>query len=110
MPFVNFRALRSAIPIKRLLDRWGWKATTRLIGHAERGRCPLELHHDPQGRSFSVQHVEGGWYCHCCRAGGDVIDLFARKSGLALHEAAIQLCEMFVVDLPELPGTGKRNG
>ena len=48
-------------------------------------RCPLPSHEDihPSCTLFA----DGGWYCHVCQKGGDVVDLYAALNGLTLRDA-----------------------
>ena len=74
-------------------------------GPQRRGRCPFhdELHQ--RHRSFSVHLGEGVFRCFHpeCQAQGNVLDLWARHTGLPLPQAAADMASRFGVSAR--PGT-----
>lgn len=116
MPGIDFKAIRNTISIADVLDKIGWRGRTCYSGET-RGPCPIHGQRSARSRSFAVDLKRSVWFCHGCKRGGDVIDLWAALHGLATYEAALQLCESFMVHVPRLhvhfpwqAGTEKRNG
>lgn len=122
MPYLDYRFIRLAVPIQNVLNMMGWRRRTLKCGTA-RGPCPFHSGPLDKSRSFAVNYDTDRWYCHRCKDGGDVIDLYARWKGLGTYEAAVKLCEERKLTLPKrahhqasVPdpwygkGTEKRNG
>lgn len=82
---------------------------TRLAKKGARwgGLCPLHKEKTP---SFSVDPVQGLYYCFGCGAGGDAIDLHMRLSGDDFATAIEALAQRFGVPLPERSAGAKRRG
>ena len=97
---IDFRHLRGQVTMESVLDKLGYLAAMRGSGPQRRGPCPLhdELHHQ-RHRSFSVHLAKGIFRCFHgeCRAQGNVLDLWARHTGLPLREAAVDLANRFGV-------------
>jgi DNA primase len=115
MPYIDYGWLRLAVPIGNVLCRMGWRRRTQK-NHEARGPCPFHNLIGDKSRSFAVDLAADKWYCHRCKIGGDVIDLYATWKGLGAYEAALALCEEFHLKIPYFSprasenGTGKRNG
>jgi DNA primase len=100
MPSIDYKALKSLIPVPRALALLSWRAY-KSGGANSRGPCPV---HNGKGGSFSTftaTSVE--WYCHKCKRGGSVLDLWMRVKGLPLYAAALDLCRAAGVEPPRLP-------
>jgi DNA primase len=74
----------------------------RLAGHREspywwRGRCPFHGSNSPRSRSFQIGLVNHLYFCHRCGAKGDLIDLYARFTGVSNYTAAQELAAQFRV-------------
>jgi len=96
---IDFRHLRRQVTMERVLDEIGYLASMTGSGPQRRGPCPL--HDDPQHRhpSFSVHLDKGVFRCFYpeCQAQGNVLDLWARHTGLPLRQAAADLANRFGV-------------
>ena len=94
---IDFRRLRGQITMERVLDELGYLTFMRGTGPQRRGPCPL--HDDPheRHRSFSVHLGKGVFRCFHpeCQAQGNVLDLWSRRTGLPLRDAAIDLANRF---------------
>ncbi len=110
MPSIDYDRLKAEIPLARLLDHLGW--THRYVSEKgfRRGRCPLHGGSSTRSRSFSADLATNSWYCHRCKVGGSVIDLWQRlHPGLELHAAAADLAHTLIGAPPLLAprGTGR---
>ena len=93
MSGINYRHLRSMIPMEQILQllqfRVTWRRGTRL-----RGFCPI---HDRTGegdrRCFSVDLDRNVFQCFRCGAGGNQLDLWRLAHKLPLYRATLFLCE-----------------
>jgi DNA primase len=96
---IDYRAVRSQIPIQRVLDLIGYHPTSRR-GHQIRGACPFHAPELPHPRCFSVDLTRGLFRCFNCGAQGNHLDLWARLRRLPLHKAARDLCHHAGVCIP----------
>lgn len=93
--WVNFRQIKSAVPIGAVLEHYGWKCLKR---HGDRvaGRCPV---HCGQGENaFHADLRQNGFHCFSCHAAGSVLDLVAKVDRCSLRQAALRLQEWFAVE------------
>jgi DNA primase len=96
---IDYRALRSQIPMERVLELVAYHPTSRR-GHQLRGPCPFHAPRSPYLRCFSVELKKGLFRCFTCRAQGNQLDLWARLRRLPLHKAAVELCHHAGVRIP----------
>jgi len=96
---VDFRHLRGQVTMERVLGEIGYLASMTGSGPQRRGPCPLhdELHE--RHRSFSVHLAKNVFRCFHpdCQTQGNVLDLWAHRTGLPLPQAAIDLADRFGV-------------
>jgi len=94
---VDFRRLRNDVKMERVLDELGYLASMRGAGPQRRGPCPLHDAPHERHRSFSVHLGKGVFRCFHpeCQAKGNVLDLWSRRTGLPLREAAVDLASRF---------------
>jgi len=85
--------------MERILDGIGYLASMSGTGPQRRGPCPLHDEPHERHRSFSVHLTKNVFRCFHpeCRAQGNVLDLWARRSGLPLPAAALDLAARFAV-------------
>lgn len=97
MPSVDLRALKAAVSVPRALSLLGWKAK---CWNSTRHRGPCVIHASrPGSRIMSVTHSH--WYCHKCKVGGDVLDLWMRVRGIyEIVALAVDLCAQAGLDVP----------
>ena len=102
---IDFRHLRGQVTMERVLDEIGYLASMTGPGPQRRGPCPLHDEPHQRHRSFSVHLGKGVFRCFHgeCQAQGNVLDLWARHTGLPLREAAVDMATRFGVTPP--PGT-----
>ena len=101
MPSVDFRAVRAAIPIAKVLDLVGFE-TKEASGDQVRGGCPVHGSSSLKSRSFSVNLVKNTYRCFHCGSQGNQLDLWAAAAKTPLYEATIALCETLKVEAPTL--------
>jgi len=100
--FVDFKAVKAAVSILQVLERYGIAETFKHSGDSLSGRCPL---HDGQNPTqFRVSIGKNCWHCFGrCNDGGNVLDFVARKENISLRKAALLLCEWFDPPTEEKP-------
>jgi DNA primase len=96
---IDYRALRSQIPMECVLDLIDYHPTSRR-GHKLRGACPFHAPELPNSRCFSVDLTRGLFRCFDCGAQGNQLDLWVRLSHLSLYEAALDLGHHAGVRIP----------
>lgn len=93
-PFVDFRAIKAAVSMERILSHYGLIETLHGSGETRRGPCPL--HQGTNKNQFSVNLAKNIWNCFSeCKCGGNVLDFVAKRENVDVHRAAILLCEWF---------------
>ena len=110
---IDFRRLRNQVKMECVLDELGYLASLHGTGPQRRGPCPL--HDDPheRHRCFSVHLKKGVFRCFHpeCRAHGNVLDLWARHTGLPLREASVDLdCRFNIAAQDQNQRRGTRTG
>jgi DNA primase len=96
---IDYRALRSQVPMERVLDLIGYHPTSRRA-HQLRGACPFHASELPHPRCFSVNLTRGLFRCFDCGAQGNQLDLWARQCRLPLYKAALDHCRHAGVRIP----------
>ena len=106
--FVDFKAVKAAVSILQVLERYGIADSFKQSGDSLSGPCPL---HDGQNPTqFRVSIDKNCWRCFGrCDAGGNVLEFVSKKEGVSLREAALMLCEWFDLPLAEKPGGSRKN-
>ncbi len=99
---VDFEAVKQQVTILGALKLLGW-SWSHIKGKQARGPCPVHGSGSTKSRSLAVDLERGSWYCHSCKRGGSVIDLWAAVNGLPIYEAAIALCHAVNLPVPLLP-------
>ncbi len=99
--FVDYKAVKAAVSIEMVLERYGISDKLTRKGDRLTGPCPV--HKGSNSRQFSADVKKGAWKCfsgNCTDAGkkgGNVIDLVAAIEGVEFREAARKLQEWFSV-------------
>lgn len=96
------QAVRDAVEIDQIAGEH-----TRLTKRGKRmvGLCPLHKEKTP---SFSVEPVQGLFYCFGCGRGGDAIELHMQLTGDDFPAAIASLAERYGIPLPSRSAAGKR--
>lgn len=98
------QAVRDAVNI---VDIAGEHTRLQKAGQRYKGTCPLHKEKTP---SFSVEPVQGLYYCFGCGQGGDAIDLHMRLSGDDFPAAIEALARRYGIPLPTRPARQGRGG
>ena len=97
MPGIDFDRLKHELPLAKVLHALGWRGWGGWGGNT-RGPCPL--HQSITAHSRAMWVCEDRWYCHRCKCGGDLLELWARlHPSLSLIQIARNLSEKFHVTL-----------
>jgi hypothetical protein len=96
---IDFRQIKATVSMLRALQLVGWQPTwTR--AELARGWCPLHSGTPHNSRIFCI--TTEGYYCWKCHAHGDVLDFWARHTGLPVVKAAEDLCARLHIPVPRL--------
>lgn len=101
MPSLDFQAVREAVNISRVLEIVDFAAAEQ-SGDQVRGPCPVHGSTSPVSRTFSANLLRNTFQCFKCGAKGNQLDLYAAVTRLAIHEAALQLCEKAGIDVQQV--------
>jgi DNA primase len=87
--WVEYAAIKHAVPLRKVLERYRIGGLRRSGQDQWRGRCPL---HGGEGRdAFHVNTARQLFHCFACGAGGTVLDLVAALENCGVREAAQKL-------------------
>ena len=103
--WVDFKAVKQAVPMKQLLDRYGVKL--KQSGKELRGACPI--HGGKDKDCFHANTVKNNFNCFApaCKAHGNVLDFVAAMERCSVREAALKLKDWFSVSGDPAPERGK---
>ena len=90
--WVSYVAVKTAVPIERVLERIGHPFVRKPDGHIE-AICPI--HKRTHRRQFKTTTNGRGFKCFSCGVSGNVLDLVAALEQLELRDAALRLVEWF---------------
>lgn len=105
MASVDFLEIKAAIPLSWALAALGWR------GHScwgDNRRGPCLVNGCTNRKRQPMWACNDKWYCHKCRIGGDVLDLWSRVHGLPLMAACYDLCGAFGMEVPYIPRRARR--
>jgi len=91
------QAVRDSVSI---VDIAGEHTRLQKAGQRYKGNCPLHKEKTP---SFSVEPVQGLYYCFGCGQGGDAIDLHMKLTGDDFPGAIEALARRYGIPLPTRP-------
>jgi len=90
---LDFRFLKSRVPIERVLEVRGLLKAMRLHGDNLIGPCPI--HRGDSTTAFVVTRNKNLWHCFAgCRRGGDVIDLVRRLDECDYRSTAVYFASL----------------
>jgi hypothetical protein len=89
MPYIDFKAVKAAIPIDKAAKLLGLEVTASAT--QLRGPCPACGNDDP--RILAITPAKGVFFCHDKQVGGDCISLAAHILSLSMKDAAEWLQE-----------------
>ena len=92
--FVDFKAIKSAVTMEQVLERYGLLEQMKRSGDSLSGCCPIHGGSNPT--QFRVSVSKNVWNCFSeCKHGGNVLDFIAKKDDVSVHAAALKLIEWF---------------
>ena len=101
--FVGFDALKRAVSMVQVLDRYGLMERLHRNGDSLSGACPIHAGHNQA--QFRVSISKNCWICFGdCHKGGSIIDFVSRKEGIGIRDAALLIQEWFSVRPDAAPG------
>lgn len=104
-PFIGFDALKQAVSMVQILDRYGLTDRLRRSGDSLTGVCPIHAGHNPS--QFRVSLSKNCWICFGdCNGGGSIIDFVSRKEAVGIREAALLIQDWFGVQPHNGEGAG----
>lgn len=92
--------VRSELSVSRVMSRYT-EVTSRPSGGKGKARCPV---HQEKSASVEIDDTKGVWFCHGCRAGGDVFSLIMQVEGTTFPGALRLLAEELGLKLKERLG------
>jgi DNA primase len=93
---IDFRAVRAAVSMEQVLDRYGLLEKFKRSGDSLTGCCPLHQGSNPT--QFRVSASKSLWNCFGqCKAGGNTVDFIAKKEGVSAYAAAQLAVEWFSI-------------
>src|SRR5437867_11984044 len=96
--WVDFKAIKEAVSIGQVLDRYGLKL--KRSGKELRGRCPI--HQGDGTDSFHANTEKNAFHCFSCQAKGNVRDFVAAMEKCGVRDAALKIQGWF-----QIGGTGE---
>jgi DNA primase len=89
--WVDFQAVKQAVTIGQVLDRYGIKL--KRTGKELHGRCPI--HQGKGDESFRANTEKNAFQCFSCQAKGNVLDFVAAMEKCSVRDAGLKLQEWF---------------
>jgi DNA primase len=97
-PFVDFKAVKAAITMEQVLERYGILDKFKRGTDSLNGPCPIHRGSNPT--QFRVSISKNIWNCFSeCKHGGNVLDFIAEMEDASIHAAALKAIEWFKLDL-----------
>jgi DNA primase len=90
--------IKDALSISQIV---GEHVVLRKQGSSSVGLCPF---HSERSPSFTVNEDKRLYYCHGCKAGGDLVHFVMEMHGLSFFEAVTDLADRAQISLPNLGG------
>ena len=102
---IDYRAVRRAIPLSRVLELLEFHPTRRR-GSNRRGHCVMCSRAKPESRTnktqtcFAADLSRDIWYCFGCHQGGDQLTLWSLATHKPLYAATKFLCQSTGLPIP----------
>ncbi|MGZ5516686.1 MAG: CHC2 zinc finger domain-containing protein [Limisphaerales bacterium] len=102
-PYVDFKAVKEALKMEQVLDRYGLMHQFKRSGDSLSGPCPIHKGSNPT--QFRVSITKNIWNCFSeCKHGGNVLDFIAEMEKVSIHAAAVKAIEWFNLDADAVTG------
>ena len=96
-PLVDFKAVKAAVSMEQVLDRYGLLDGLKRNGDSLSGPCPIHKGSNPT--QFRVSSSKNLWNCFSdCKGGGNVLVFIAKMDGISIHAAAVKAVDWFGLD------------
>jgi DNA primase len=108
--WVDFKAIKEAVTLGHVLERYGVKL--KRSGKELRGRCPIHQGDGPD--SFHANTEKNAFHCFSCQAKGNVLDFVAAMEKCTVRDAALRIQDWFEIgetgehQLAQKPPTGSQ--
>ncbi|MDE2103399.1 MAG: hypothetical protein KGL39_39525, partial [Patescibacteria group bacterium] len=90
--FVDFKAVKAAVTMEQVLERYGLLDKFKRGQDSLSGPCPIHKGSNPT--QFRVSISKNIWNCFSeCKHGGNVLDFIARMEDVSIHAAALKAIE-----------------
>jgi len=95
--FVDFKAVKAAVSMERLLEHYGLLDRFKRSGDSLSGPC--HIHKGTNPTQFRVSVSKNIWNCFSeCKQGGNTLDFIAKMDNVTIHAAAMKAIEWFGLD------------
>ena len=95
--FIDFKAVKAAVQMERVLEHYGLLDKFKRSGDSLSGPCPIHKGSNPT--QFRVSVSKNIWNCFSeCKHGGNTLDFIAKMENLTVHGAALKAIEWFGLD------------
>ncbi len=106
--FVDFRAVKAATRMERVLEHYGLMDSFKRSGDSLSGPCPLHKGSNPT--QFRVSLSNNIWNCFSeCPHGGNALDFIAIMENVNIHAAALKAIEWFGLDREAMSADFEQN-
>lgn len=96
-PFIDFRAIKSAITMEQVLIHYGLLDRFKQSGDSLSGPCPIHKGENPT--QFRISITKNIWNCFSeCKHGGNTLDFISLMDKISIHAAALKAIEWFHLD------------
>src|SRR4051812_19131414 len=92
--WVDFKAVKAAVPILAVLQRYQVNGLKKGQGSEWRGRCPI--HQGEGADAFHVNTEKNCFHCFACGKRGNVLDFVAAMEGCGVRDAALKIQQWFL--------------
>lgn len=94
--FVNFKAVKDAVNITQILDRYGILGGLKKEPSGYAGSCPFCESESP--RPFRASEEKNCFNCLSCQTGGNILDFVSEYEECSIREAALKIQDWFNLD------------
>jgi DNA primase len=92
--FVDFKAVKAAITMEQVLERYGLLDRFKRSRDSLSGPCPIHQGENPT--QFRVSLSKSIWNCFSkCKCGGNVLDFISMMENVSIYGAALKAIEWF---------------
>src|SRR5580692_5987120 len=101
--FVDFKAVKAAITMEQVLERYGLLDKFKRGNDSLSGPCPIHKGSNPT--QFRVSLSKNVWNCFSeCKHGGNTLDFIAKMENQPIHAAAHKAIAWFHLDAEAMSG------